>query len=197
MTAKNGVVIPGLLLGDRGKTPPVASSRASRVESSSRAHNSIYGPLAAMLGLCALIVWAHPNWSVYPTRVIGNGSSPEVPSNEKILGSIETAGVSRRLVGRVDGRIVLVGWAAFTDPHASLSEIIILVDGAQRAEIHRFFGRSDIAAHFGRRDFVQSGWEASLPLSGLRPGDHNLTVEAVAQSGESGRLRPVQLRVIE
>jgi hypothetical protein len=197
MTAKNGAVVPNLLLGVRGKAPLVPPGQATRVESPSRARNSVYGPLAAMLGLCTLILVARPNWSLYPTRVIGHGSSSEAPSSEKILGSIETAGVSRRVVGRVDGRIVLVGWAAFTDPHLSLSKIVILVDGAPRAEIHRFFDRSDIAAHFGRRDFIQSGWEVPLALSGLRPGDHNLTVEAVAQSGESDRLRPVQLRVIE
>lgn len=196
MTAKNGAVIPTLLFGGHGKTPLVRPSQSPRVGSSSR-RTPIYGPLAAMLALCTLILMARPNWSLYPTYVIGRGSSLQAPSNGKLLGFIETAGVSRRVVGRVDGRIVLVGWAAFPDPHLLLSRIVILVDGAPRAEAHRFFERSDIAGHFGRQDFMQSGWETSLPLSGLRPGDHNLTIEAFAQTGESDRLRPVQLRVIE
>jgi hypothetical protein len=196
MTAKNGAVIPTLLFGGAGRTPLARPSPIKRAESSSRPKLK-YGPLAAMLGLCALILMARPNWSLYPTYVIGRSSSLEAPSNEKILGFIETAGVSRRVVGRVDGRIVLVGWAAFTKPHLSLSKIVILVDGAPRAEVHRFFDRSDIAAHFGREDFVQSGWEASVPLGGLRPGDHDLAVEVFAQAGESNRLRPFHLRVIE
>ena len=190
-------MIPTLLFGGPEKTPLLTRSQTTRVEVSSR-RNSIYGPLAAMLGVCALIVFARPNWSLYPPRVIGRGSPMEAaPSNEKILGSVETAGVSKRVVGRVNGKLILVGWAAFTDPHLSLTRIVILVDGAPHAEIHSFFDRSDIAAHFGRQDFAQSGWEASLPLSGLRPGDHNLTVEVFAQTGVSDRLRPIQLRVTE
>jgi hypothetical protein len=189
-------VVPTLLSLNIEKGPDLASSQNVRVGESSR-RNSIYGPLAAMLGVCALIVFARPNWSLYPPRVIGRGSAMAAPSDEKILGSVETAGVSKRVVGRVNGNLMLVGWAAFTDPRLSLTRIVILVDGAPHAEIHSFFDRSDIATHFGREDFGQSGWETSLPLSGLRPGDHNLTVELFAQTGVSDRLRPIQLRVIE
>jgi hypothetical protein len=189
-------VVPTLLSLNTDKGPHLASSQTIRAEVSSR-RNSIYGPLAAMLGVCALIVFARPNWSLYPLRVIGRNSAMGAPSNEKILGSVETAGVSKRVVGRVNGKLMLAGWAAFTDPRLSLSRIVILVDGAPRAEIDSFFDRSDIASHFGREDFLQSGWETSLPLTGLRPGDHNLTVEVFAQAGPSDRLRPIQLRVIE
>jgi hypothetical protein len=194
-------VVLTLLSLNTEKRPDLASSHTMRAEASSRC-NSIYGPLAAMLGVCALIVFARPNWSLYPPRVTGSSSAMGAPamgapSNEKILGSVETAGVSKRVVGRVNGKLMLAGWAAFTDPRLSLTRIIILVDGAPHAEIHRFSDRSDIASHFGREDFLYSGWETSLPLSGLRPGDHNLTVEVFAQPGVSDRLRPIQLRVIE
>jgi len=189
-------VTPALLSRVNEKTPFSTPPETRPGELPPR-RTAVYGPLTALLGLCALLLMGRANWSLYPTHVTGGGSPLEIPAAEKVLGSVESAGVSRRVVGRAGGKIVLVGWAAFADPHLSLSRMVILVDGVPRAEVHNFFDRSDIAARFGRQNFLQSGWEVSLPLTGIQPGDHNLTAEAFAETGESKRLRPVQLRVIE
>lgn len=159
----------------------------------------MYGPLPALLGICVLAFMARPNWTLSPPRVgSGRGASGiGVPDSRKLLGSIETAGVSKRIVGRVDGKVVLVGWTAFTDPYVSLGRIVILVDGVSHGEVNRFFDRPDVAAIFGRREFGRSGWEIPIPLNGLRAGSHKLAVEAFAETGESSELPAVELRVME
>lgn len=177
------------------KTPLRAVSQRSPSELLPR--RKAYGPLVALLGVCVLVLIGRPTWSSYPRYPAVNERRFQVPSDRKVLGSVETAGVSRRVIGRVNGKIVLVGWAAFTGPQSSLSGIAILVDGVQRAETNSFFDRPDIAASFGRLDFELSGWEVFLPLSGLRPGKYNLTVEAFTETGASASLHPVQLQVIE
>lgn len=182
---------------ERASRSPFSPTRAS---GSSPGRKAIYGPLTALLGICVLVLIARPNWTLSVPPPVSNGSGAralKVPDDRKVLGSIETAGVSRRLVGRADGKIVLVGWTAFTDPHLSLAKIVVLVDGVSRAEVNRLFDRSDVAAIFGRPEFVRSGWEIPIPLKGLRPGNHQLTVEAFARTGESSDLPPIQLRVIE
>ena len=159
----------------------------------------MYGPLPALLGICALVLIARPNWSLYPPAV-GTGRRArgiEVPDDRQVFGFIETAGVSRRVVGRVDGKIVLVGWTAFTDPRLSLGRIVVLVDGVSRGQVNRFFDRSDVAAIFGRREFGRSGWEIQVALNALPPGNHKLTIEAFAETGESSELPAIELRVIE
>jgi hypothetical protein len=165
----------------------------------------MYGPLPALLGICALVLIARAHWTLSPSPPpppysLSNGRGARgivVPDNRKVVGSIETAGVSKRVTARVDGKIVIVGWTAFTDHHLSLGRIIILVDGVSRGEVNRFFDRSDVAAIFGRREFLRSGWETQIALNGLRTGNHKLTVEALAETGESSELPAVELKVIE
>lgn len=156
--------------------------------------------MTAFLGLCALVVIGRPNWVLTPPSLVGTGKEigrNSVRSDQKVVGSVETAGVARRIVGRVDGKIILVGWTGFTDPHLSLARLAILVDGVSRGEVTRFYDRPDVAANLGRPDFERSGWEIVIPLNGLRPGIHSLTVQAFAATGESNSLPAVQLRMIE
>lgn len=195
---KDGFVAPTLLSSGKDRTSR-STSPLTRASVPSPVRKAMYGPLPTLLGICVLVFMVRPNWTLSPPRVgSGRGASGiGVPDSRKLLGSIETAGVSRRVVGRVDGKVVLVGWTAFTDPHLSLGRIVILVDGVSRGEVNRFFDRPDVAAIFGRREFGRSGWEIPIPLNGLRAGNHKLAVEAFAETGESKELPAVELRVIE
>jgi len=196
-------VAPTLLSSGSDRAPRSTSSLLTRASVPSPWPKEMYGPLPALLGICVLVLIARANWTLSPPPrppLLGNGRGVrviEVPDNLKVFGSIETAGISRRVVARVDGKIVLVGWTAFADPHLSLGRIVILVDGVWRGEVNRVFDRSDVAAIFGRREFLRSGWETQIALNGLRPGNHKLTVEALAETGESGELPAVELKVIE
>ena len=196
---KDGFVAPTLLSSGKDRTSR-STSPLTRASVPSPVLKATYGPLPALLGICVLVLMARPNWTLSPPPRVGSGrgaSEIGVPDDRKLLGSIETAGVSKRIVGRVDGKVVLVGWTAFTDPYLSLGRIVILVDGVSHGEVNRFFDRPDVAAIFGRREFGRSGWEIPIPLNGLRAGSHKLAVEAFAETGESSELPAVELRVIE
>ena len=184
---------------DHGKKrlPPTVT-RASEAVSERK---SPYGPLLALLGICVLIVVGRPNWAVSVTRspasIKERASGLEVPKDRAVFGYIETAGISRRIVGRINQKLVLVGWTAFTNPKLFIARLVIQVDGIPRAEVDQLFDRADVADAFGRPNFLRSGWETPIPLDGLEPGIHQLTVQAVASTGESADLAPIQLKVIE
>jgi hypothetical protein len=54
-----------------------------------------------------------------------------------------------------------------------------------------------VAAYFGRPDLLHSGWQALIYLPSLRPGRHELMVEATSRDGVSGTLPPWPVDIVE
>jgi hypothetical protein len=67
----------------------------------------------------------------------------------------------------------------------------------QVASVKEFYPRPDVAAHFGRQNWLMSGWRTMIYLPTLAPGEHGLIVEGVDSAGVSAELPPWPLRINE
>jgi hypothetical protein len=163
-------------------------------------------PLLAFSGLFAAIDMERPSWRDVPpvrpskpaSRPAGTASgAPPVPVSQPIVGFIDVLNGKPVLFAREGTRVEVSGWTACSVAGSKLSHVVILIDGAPRAEVKEFFSRPDVAAAFGRSDFEMSGWRTVVPLRDLKAGEHTLVARGVGAAGEIGELPPFRLNIFQ
>ena len=63
--------------------------------------------------------------------------------------------------------------------------------------MREFYPRPDVAAHFGRPNWLMSGWRTMIYLPALATGEHGLVVETIDPDGKSASLPPWPVRIVE
>jgi hypothetical protein len=71
------------------------------------------------------------------------------------------------------------------------------LQGRDIGTVRQFYARPDVAAHYGRKNLLYSGWQLHVDLPALRPGRYELEVEGTDQEGTSGKLEPLPVQVTE
>jgi organic radical activating enzyme len=93
-------------------------------------------------------------------------------------------------------RVWISGWVASGNHGAPVNEVKLKIQGQELCTVRDFYPRPDVAAHFGRDNLLQSGWQALVYLPSLRPGSYELVVEATGQDGVSGTLAPWPVKIV-
>jgi len=104
------------------------------------------------------------------------------------LGSTEQSPVCA--INRIDGAVATGGFLSITgfaaDPRrgAPVEKMEVLLDGSLTGESSLSGLRPDVATHFQRRDYLWSGWSASVSLEHVAAGKHLVQIKAVGPSGQ-------------
>jgi MoaA/NifB/PqqE/SkfB family radical SAM enzyme len=118
------------------------------------------------------------------------GPVAETPS-APLFGYFDTP----ELEGRGLERVRIAGWAASGRHGAPVRELKVRLDGRELATVTSFYARPDVAAHYGRKDLLQSGWQTLVNLPALPPGDYQLMAEATDPDGVRGAVGPARVRI--
>jgi len=119
-----------------------------------------------------------------------NGSAAEIPV-EPLFGYFDT----RLIEARGSERVRVAGWVASGKTGAPVSEIRLKLGGRELAAVRNFHARPDVAAYYGRKDLLRSGWQTLVHLPNLAPGEYELTAEATDPEGVSGAIGPALVRI--
>ncbi len=101
------------------------------------------------------------------------------------------------IAARSQDRIHLGGWIASGKHGAPVSELKLRLDGRELGTVQHFHARPDVAAHYGRKDLLNCGWQLSVKLPELPPGRYELTAQGVDAEGASGIIGPVSVSLSE
>jgi MoaA/NifB/PqqE/SkfB family radical SAM enzyme len=118
-------------------------------------------------------------------------AEPEQTPAEPLFGYFDT----RDLKAPSAGRLRVSGWMASGRHGTPLRELKLRLDGRELATVQQFYARPDVAAHYGRKDLLNSGWQVTLNLPELAPGEYQLVAEGIDPAGESGTLGPLPVRI--
>ena len=126
-------------------------------------------------------------------------AEPEIPvaaatapiPTEPLFGYIDT----RTLEARSLQRLRIAGWSASGRFGAPVREVKLRLDGQELSTIHTFHARPDVAAHYGRKDLLHSGWQVTVKIPQLAPGDYELVAEVSDPEGTSATLGPAVVRI--
>lgn len=140
-----------------------------------------------------ITVWPH-HQERQLVRTLRNKHLP-VPAGQVLIGKIETAGDRNELAAQRESNLVLAGWAVFTDPRDPLQQLDVLIDGKKIAEVQDFSSRPNIEDAYGRPDFEASGWQTTVSLTGVTPGNHLLLVRATSQRGGTADMPSLILNI--
>jgi len=119
-------------------------------------------------------------------------AAAETPA-EPVFGYFDLPEVRARSLDRVR----IGGWIASGRHGAPLREVKLRIDGQELGIVRHFHARPDVAAHYGRKDLLQSGWQTMVHLPALTPGQYELIAEATDREGESGALAPLLVSITE
>ena len=102
-----------------------------------------------------------------------------------MIGYIDGAGdAARQSTVSAQSTIVVWGWAAESLPGVSIEGVTVSVDDATAGAAVLGSRRDDVAEHFGRKEFTNSGWSFSLAAALLSPGRHTVSAVAWGPGGE-------------
>ena len=110
---------------------------------------------------------------------------------ELLFGYIDTP----ELEGRRLQRVRISGWTASGRHGAPVRELRLRLEGYELATVTNFHARPDVAAHYGRKDLLHSGWQTLVNLPDLPPGDYQLVAEATDPDGARGTMGPARVRI--
>lgn len=116
---------------------------------------------------------------------------PVEPPSAPMFGYFDTPEVE----GRGLERVRIAGWAASGRHGAPVRAVTLRLGGRELATVTNFYARPDVAAHYGRKDLLQSGWQALVDLPALPPGDYQLVAEATDPDGVRGSMGPARVRI--
>lgn len=122
---------------------------------------------------------------------------PALPEGQAMVGYIDAIDNKFYVEARSRDRIMIGGWLASAAHGAPLREVRLRIAERQVGLVKEFYPRPDVAAHFGRQNWLMSGWRTMVYLPSLPPGEHALIVEGVDPSGVSASLPPWPLRISE
>ena len=80
------------------------------------------------------------------------------------------------------------GWAAGPEEGAPLSRVELRIDGVAVGNATLGLLRPDVAAAFGRFEFVRSGWVLTVNVGRLVKGTHTVTAIAFDSEGNAALL---------
>ena len=130
------------------------------------------------------------------TPVDPGAAGAQAPS-DGIFGYVDARDGRFFLEARSRDRVWISGWTASGSTGAPVRELKLKIEGREIASVRDFHPRPDVAAHFGRDDLLHCGWQALVYLPGLRPGQYQLVVEAIARDGAPGALDPWPVHILE
>jgi hypothetical protein len=78
---------------------------------------------------------------------------------------------------------------------APVAEIRLKLGEHELGKVRSFYARPDVAAYYGRKDLLRSGWQTLVELPNLAPGEYELTAEATDPAGASGAIGPALVRI--
>ncbi len=119
----------------------------------------------------------------------------EIPPGQSVLGFIDMVDGKPAVLAAKDGEVQVSGWAACVDATSHLVKVEVLVDDKVKADTSISYPRPDVANHYGRPDFEESGWRASFSAHGLETGTHSLKARVICAKGESGLLPAFSLDI--
>lgn len=128
--------------------------------------------------------------------VLSEASAAELPA-EPIFGYVDARDDRFFIRARSRDRVWVSGWVASRQHGAPVQSVKLLLHGQELGTLRNFHPRPDVAAHFGRANLLQSGWQALVYLPALRPGRYELLVEATDQEGTRGTLAPWPVEIVE
>jgi len=120
----------------------------------------------------------------------------EAPPAAPIFGYVDARDNRFFIQAHSRDRVWISGWAASSSYGAPLTEVKLKIQGQELCTVRDFYPRPDVAAHFGRDNLLQSGWQALVYLPSLRPGNYELVVEATGRDGVSGTLAPWPVMIV-
>lgn len=82
------------------------------------------------------------------------------------------------------GFLELISWAADPASGAPVANMDVWMDGSVRGDVLLSGYRPDVARHYGRSDYLWSGWTATISLRDVPPGTHTVELLAGSRSGE-------------
>ena len=126
-----------------------------------------------------------------------DGIKPALPEGQPMIGYVDAVDSKFYMEARSRDRIMVSGWLASAMNGAPLREVKLRLGDRQEASVKEFYPRPDVAAHFGRQNWLMSGWRTMIYLPTLAPGEHGLIVEGVDSAGVSAELPPWPLRINE
>ena len=122
---------------------------------------------------------------------------PALPEGQPVIGYVDSLDGKFHIQARSRDRVMVMGWAASAEHGAPLREIKLRIGDAEVGSIREFYPRPDVAAHFGRPNWLMSGWRTMVYLPALAAGEHGLVVETIDPEGKSASLPPWPLRIVE
>lgn len=127
---------------------------------------------------------------------VPEGSAPlPLPPGQSLFGYMDAVNGNLFSEGVSAGRIILSGWVASAQYGAPLRELKLRIGGKEIASVREFYRRPDVAVHFGRANWLMSGWRTMVYLPVLPAGEHQVIVEAIDPQGGLHSLPPWPLRI--
>jgi len=115
---------------------------------------------------------------------------PTIPA-ERLFGYFDTRSIEARGLDRVR----VAGWIASGRTGAPVSEVRLKLGNHELGVVRSFHARPDVAAHYGRKDLLRSGWQTLVDLPDLTPDEYELTAEGTDPEGISGAIGPALVRI--
>jgi len=122
---------------------------------------------------------------------------PALPEGQSVVGYVDSLDGKFHIQARSRDRVMVMGWAASAEHGAPLREVRLRIGDAEVGSVREFYPRPDVAAHFGRPNWLMSGWRTMVYLPALSTGEHGLVVEAIDPAGHSASLPPWPVRIID
>lgn len=95
------------------------------------------------------------------------------------------------------GRLAATGFAFDSEGGAPVQKVALYLDGSVPGEVSLRGFRPDVRTHFGREDYLWSGWNGTLSLEGVKPGSHTVTLVATSESGKAIPCGEQAIQVVE
>jgi hypothetical protein len=146
-------------------------------------------PAVLFFLLVSLVFLKKPNWGDPPPPRVW--TKLQVPP-DAFFGAMESPAVAQ-----AGGYLPLNGWAAAASPDVRVVKVEILLNGIVLATIEEFGYRPDVAAAFGRPDFLASGWRCVISTKRLKPGDYKLELRLIGSNGNSEIAVTKSLAIVE
>jgi hypothetical protein len=154
----------------------------------------LYVACAFIVGIVVGVWW--PRGAPQPAESNPSPSAAtKIPSNQGIIGFLNMIDGKPVISAPSSGAPQVSGWAACVDEKSTLTSVEVLVDKNPVTTANTGSPRPDVAKAYGRGDFEKSGWKASIPVAGLKAGDHELAVRVTCSAGEKALLPPFRLLI--
>jgi len=96
---------------------------------------------------------------------------------------------------RTGADVHVSGWAVDPRTLDPIGHLVIRIDGVERSDVQCQGERPDVAAVLGVPSAASSGFDTSVPTSGLRAGSHTISFLAVARDHRAFVL-PTQATIV-